>query len=187
MRDQGQQSPSCLVTGAIAADCLLETVKLCEFQKRTVDFPEQHRCAGDGAAEARNLAIDDDDLVTLPGQALSHQGTRDTGAYDQNLATKAGGDRLYRGWRQDRPRCTGTAQIVLFDIFVLEDETLPKISEAISLHTQAYVRTGRKADTAGALIGWPFGAKIEPWQGQSQQVSKLFQCRWQPIWVQLAE
>ena len=36
-------------------------------------------------------------------------------------------------------------------------------------------------------MGSPFTSNIEPWQGQSQHVSKLFQCRWQPTWVQLAE
>ena len=30
---------------------------------------------------------------------------------------------------------------------------------------------------AGALIGWPPVSNIDPWHGQSQQVSKLFQCR----------
>lgn len=40
---------------------------------------------------------------------------------------------------------------------------------------------------AGALIGTPFTSNIEPWQGQSQHVPKLFQCSWQPTWVQLAE
>jgi hypothetical protein len=73
-----------------------------------------------------NLAIDDDDLPTLPAETLSHQGTRDTGAYDQDFAAKAVGDRLYGRRRQNRPWCSGAAQVVLFDIFVFEDGKAPK-------------------------------------------------------------
>lgn len=36
------------------------------------------------------------------------------------------------------------------------------------------------APMAGALIGWPPTSNIDPRHGQSQHVSKLFQCRWQP-------
>ena len=126
VRNQRPQSPSGPVTGAIAADCLLETVKLCELEKRTVDFPKQHCSAGDRAAEAWNLAIDDDDLPTLPGQPLSHQGTGDTSAYDQDFAAKAVGNRLDGRWRENRPWCAGAAQVVLFDIFVFEDGKAPE-------------------------------------------------------------
>ena len=43
-----------------------------------------------------------------------------------------------------------------------------------------YSFTLAKGPMAGALIGCPSTSNIEPWHGQSQQVSKLFQCRWQP-------
>lgn len=44
-----------------------------------------HLASARGDALPLNLAIDDDDLPTLPGQALSHQGPSDTSADDQGL------------------------------------------------------------------------------------------------------
>jgi hypothetical protein len=52
---------------------------------------------------------------------------------------------------------------------------------------QCYSSTLARGPMAGALMGCPSTPNIEPWHGQSQHVSKLFQCRWQPTWVQLAE
>src|SRR6478735_3780663 len=52
---------------------------------------------------------------------------------------------------------------------------------------QRYSSTFARGPMAGALIGVPVTSNIEPWHGQSQHASKLFQCRWQPTWVQLAE
>ena len=45
---------------------------------------------------------------------------------------------------------------------------------------ECYSSTLARGPMAGALIGCPLTSNIEPWQGQSQQVSKLFQWRWQP-------
>ena len=47
-------------------------------------------------------------------------------------------------------------------------------------HLKFHSFTLARGPMAGALMGCPSTSNIEPWQGQSQQVSKLFQCRWQP-------
>ncbi|BBZ98505.1 hypothetical protein BDS110ZK25_73130 [Bradyrhizobium diazoefficiens] len=115
-----------MVASPIAADRFLEVIELREFKERTVGLPEQHRGARNCAAEAGKLAIDDDHLTTLPCQAFGHQSTRYAGADYQSIATKAVGDRLYRWGRQGRPRGAGAAQIILLDVFVLKDGTLPR-------------------------------------------------------------
>src|SRR5882757_1334100 len=112
-----------MVASPIAADGFLEVIELRKFKKRAVDFPEQHRGARNCAAEAGKLAIDDDHLTALPCQAFGHQSTGYAGTDDQSLTTKAVGDRLYRWGRRCRPRCAGAAQIILLDVFVLEDGT----------------------------------------------------------------
>jgi hypothetical protein len=64
-------------------------------------------------------------LAALPCQALCHQRAGDASADDQRLASKAASDRLNRPRWQDGPRCVRAAQIVLLDVIVLEDGTLP--------------------------------------------------------------
>ena len=114
-----------MVAGPIAAHRLLETIELREFEQRPVDFPEQHGGAGHRAAETGKLAIDNDNLMALPCQTLGHQRAGDAGADDQNLASKAVSDRFNRPRRQDGPRCAQAPQIVLLDVIILEDGTLP--------------------------------------------------------------
>ena len=50
-----------------------------------------------------------------------------------------------------------------------------------------FQRTDESGAIAGALRGSPSVSKIDPWHGQSQQRSKLFQCKWQPTWVHAAD
>ena len=83
LRDQRLKATHGVKAGAIPAHGALEAVKPDQFAQRTVDLPQQHGGAGHGAAAARHLAIDDDNLMSPPGQVLGHQRAGDAGADDQ--------------------------------------------------------------------------------------------------------
>jgi hypothetical protein len=57
-----------------------------ELRQRAVDFPQQHRRRGGGAATAGQLAVDDHDVEPLPGQAFGNQGAGNAAADDQRIA-----------------------------------------------------------------------------------------------------
>src|SRR5437879_1263440 len=59
--------------------------------------------------------------------------------------------------------------------------------QAHGMSPAIYGFTSARGEKAGPLSAVPSGANCEPWQGQSQQRSKLFQCTWQPRCVHVAE
>jgi hypothetical protein len=91
------------------------------LRQRTVDLPQQHRCARSGAAAAWKLSIDDDDIEALPRQALGDQRSGDAAADDQRIAFQVFG---YIGaaalLRARKPRRAAAAQVGLLDIVGFE-------------------------------------------------------------------
>jgi hypothetical protein len=90
----------------IRTRCSIKAVNLRELRQRTVDFPQQHRGARRGAATARKLTIDDDDIQPLPRQPLGDQRSGDAAADDQRGAFQVfgyGGSiallRAFKPWR----------------------------------------------------------------------------------------
>ena len=66
--------------GAIGPCGALEAIGFTQLLQRLIDFPQQHRGRGRGAAVARQLAIDDDHVQALPRQSLGDQRSRNAGA-----------------------------------------------------------------------------------------------------------
>ena len=117
--------------GAIPAHGALEAVKPDQFAQRTVDLPQQHGGAGHGAAAARHLAIDDDNLMSPPGQMLGHQRAGDAGADDQYVAAEILGDGRNEIADVSEPGRPATVQIVLLGIFGVEiTDVSPTMLEA---------------------------------------------------------
>src|SRR2546423_6816117 len=63
----------------------------------------------------------------------------------------------------------------------------PFREQAHGMSPGIYGFTSARGEMAGPLSAVPSGANCEPWQGQSQQRSKLFQCTWQPRCVHAAD
>jgi hypothetical protein len=115
--DQRFQAGDGIQAGTIGARGALETVSFGQFRQRAVDFPQQHRGAGGGAAAAGQFAIDDDDVEALARQAFTDQRPRDAGADDQRIAfdvlAELEPDRMLA---RRKPRRPAAAKVGLFGI-----------------------------------------------------------------------
>ena len=108
--------------GPIGPRRALETIEFGQFRQRAVDFPQQHRGRGRGAAAAGQLAIDDDDVEALARQALGDQRSRDAGADDQRIAFEVLADlEADRMLARRKPRRVAAAQVGLFGIVCIEN------------------------------------------------------------------
>ena len=68
-----------------------------------------------------------------------------------------------------------------------EAEGLPDQAASSSLPMTLDASTGSSGWIEGPFRTFPEVSKREPWHGQSQLFSALFQCTWQPRWGQMAE
>jgi hypothetical protein len=88
-----------------------------ELRQRAVDFPQQHRGRGGGAAAAGQLAVDDDDIQPLARQALGDQRSGNAAADDQRIAFDVLADlKPDRMLARPKPRRSAAAKVGLFGI-----------------------------------------------------------------------
>lgn len=121
-RDKRSKTAHRIEAGAISPRRPLESVKLRQLPKGAIDLPEQHGSAGSGAAFARQLAIDDDDIQALAGQPLGHQRAGNAAADDQRVTFHALAEiERSRVLKCPGPRRATAAQIGLFGFFRIEN------------------------------------------------------------------
>jgi hypothetical protein len=89
LMDQRPQPDDRAQACKISTRCPLKAVSFRKPGEGTVDFPQQHRGAGGGAAAAGQLAIDEDDIEALARQALGDQRSCNAAAHDQRVAFQA--------------------------------------------------------------------------------------------------
>ncbi len=110
---------------AIDVRCLIEAVNIGQIGQRTVDFPQQHRRARGGAAEARTLPVDDADLMSLRREMLGRERAGNPRPDHENLAVEIAINRRPLLLQQFlAPRRRAAAQVVLPDNFWIEHRSL---------------------------------------------------------------
>jgi hypothetical protein len=100
----------------------LKTVDLRQLCEGAVDFPQQHRRRGCGAAATGKFAIDYDDIKFLARETLGDEGSGDAAADDQRVAFDVLAD-FKPPWlsRRGKPGRMAAPKVGLFSVICIEN------------------------------------------------------------------
>ena len=122
LQDQRFQPGDRVQARQIGPRCPLKTIDFGQLRQRAVDFPQQHRGRGGGAAAPGKLAVDDDDIEPLARQALGDQRSGDAAADDQRIAFQVLADiEANRMLTRGKPRRAAAAKVGLFGIVCIKN------------------------------------------------------------------